>query len=70
MNEQEMNVELKELLTILKFAERKAIDSGSVYNARDIFIIHMAVIEAAEGSYDMDTVLETLAKVFGRGDEE
>lgn len=66
MNELEMNIELKELLAILKSAEHKAIDSGNVYNARDIFIIHMAVIEA---TYDMDRALDALAKVFGNGDD-
>lgn len=66
MSELEMNRELQELLAILKSAERKAIDSGNVYNARDVFIIHMAVIEA---TYDMDSALEALAKVFGNRDD-
>ena len=68
MNELEMGIELKELLAILKSAERKEIDSGNVYNARDIFIIHMAVIEA---TYDMDSALDALAKIFrNRSDTE
>lgn len=68
MNELEMGIELKELLAILKSAEHKAIDSGNVYNARDIFIIHMAVIEA---TYDMDSALNALAEVFkNRSDAE
>lgn len=66
MSELETDRELNELLTILKSAERKAIDSEDFHNAQDIFIIHMAVIRA---SYDMDSALDALARIFGRSDE-
>jgi hypothetical protein len=61
MNEQEINVVLQGLLATIKTAERKAIDSGNFCNVRDIFIIHMAVVEA---TFDIDSALNALAKVF------
>lgn len=68
MNELEMNKELQELLAMIKSAERKEIDSGNVYNVLDLFIIHMAVIEA---TYDMNSALDALAKIFrNRSDAE
>ena len=64
MNEQEINVELQGLLATLKTAERKVIDNGDFCNVRDIFIIHMAVVEA---TFDIDSALNALAKVFEKG---
>lgn len=66
MNEQEINVELQGLLATLKTAERKAIDNGDFCNVRDIFIIHMAAIEA---TYDMDSALDALTRFFGNEDD-
>ncbi len=66
MNELEMNRELQELLTTLKSAEREAIDSGNFRNVRDLFVIHMAAIEA---TYDMDSALDALTRFFGNEDD-
>jgi hypothetical protein len=68
MDEERLNRELDELLTILKEAERRAIEDGHIYGVKDIVAIHMA---ALRGYYDMSDAVEAIKAMYERdGDNE
>ena len=70
MDEERLNREFDELLTVLKEAERRAIENGHIYGAKDIAAIHMAVLR---GYYDMDMsdAIEAIKAMYERdGDNE
>ena len=68
MDEERLNRELDELLTVLKEAERRAIENGHIYGAKDIAAIHMAVLR---GYYDMSDAIEAIKAMYERdGDNE
>lgn len=67
MNEIDVERELKEVLAMLKAVEHKMLENGNFSEIKDIFAIHLAVLQ---GSYDMSDALEFIRSMYVKDDEE
>lgn len=67
MNEIDVERELKEVLAMLKAVEHKMLENENFCEIKDIFAIHLAVLQ---GSYDMSDALEFIRSMYVKDDEE
>lgn len=67
MNEIDVERELKEVLAMLKAVEHKMLENENFSEIKDIFAIHLAVLQ---GSYDMSDALEFIRSMYVKDDEE
>lgn len=67
MNEIDVERELKEMLAMLKTIEHKMLENESFSEIKDIFAIHLAVLQ---GSYDMSDALEFIRSMYVKDDDE
>lgn len=61
MNEIDVERELKEVLAMLKAVEHTMLENENFSEIKDIFAIHLAVLQ---GSYDMSEALEFLKSLY------
>ena len=61
MNEIDVERELKEVLAMLKAVEHKMLEDENFSEIKDIFAIHLAVLQ---GSYDMSEALVFLKSLY------
>lgn len=67
MNEIDVERELKEVLAMLKAVEHKMLENETFSELKDIFAIHLAVLQ---GSYNMSDALEFIRSMYVKDDEE
>lgn len=61
MNELDADRELREVLAMLKAVEHKMLENESFSEIKDIFAIHLAVLQ---GCYDMSEALEFIRCMY------